>query len=243
MLVFCAFSSVVLGQAFAQEGYGAANNWENTMSEWVLKENREGKGEAVSVPSVRNKYENHRGNPFYNDGVFHGSLVSARGDQVDNLLLLYDLFKNELYFLKDDREQLLIKPYLKEVHAIVKGETKVMRRVNPFELDRFYEVVFEDDQLVLFKDVEVNLIEGVNKGMIAVEPRFMKKTSHNLVVKKNSTEIVEVNLKKKDLLKMLPSDRAKACRNYLRENKKFRLKSEESYAEMLGATADLSNDQ
>ncbi|MFT4569133.1 MAG: hypothetical protein ACI9FN_004103 [Saprospiraceae bacterium] len=222
LTLFCAFLGLLMNQAISQESYAAANNWENTLSEWVLKKNIKSKDGDEKLPSVRDKYEKHSGSPFYNDGVVQGSLISSRGDRIDNLFLLYDLFKNELYFLKDEQEQMLIKPYLKEIEVQSKGETKVLRKVNPFKLDGFYVVIFEDEELVLFEDQEVNLIEGVNKGMIAVAPKFMKSSSHKFIVKKRPTEILEVNLKKKDLLKMLPSERAKACRNYLRNNKKFK---------------------
>jgi len=68
------------------------------------------------------------------------------------------------------------------------------------------------------------MIEGVNKGMVEVAPKLTSTLSSMQINNGTNAAPQELNLRKRDLLKFIIRDRAKACREFLKSKKKCKLK-------------------
>lgn len=220
----------------AQSSTGGPRKWDHILSNFELKKQYEEVNGVRQLKPIQESYISYGGSPFLTKTPAQGWLLTEEGDKVEGLSVMMGLYGHELFIIEDGEEHTLKKHLIAEVHLLVNGEEKLYKRVHPRFPDRFYEVLFEDDQYVFFKAEVAKLSEGRNNGMVNTDAKFLRTTKHYITNKKKRRSAHSVNLRKKNMLNYITKSRLKACDTFLKEQKKYKLKSEDSYVQMLQAT-------
>jgi len=193
-------------------------------------------GAGLSV-SQANKlaYEQIDGSPYLNDEPSKGTLVLTDGRVVEDVMLQIDLYTNKVIaHVNEDEEIVLNSHYFSEVIISHEGQDLVFQRINPDEPNKFYEVLYDDNGMVFFKERYVTKSEALNNGIAQRDEKFNQR--NNYFIGHQEGQIAKVNLRKKDMFSGFIDDEVYSMIAYAKK-KGIKLKNEQDYVRVFQALA------
>ena len=194
---------------------------------------------AVSTLSTNNyrskalTYENVKGSPYLDKQSLIGSLSLLDGSKTEEAPLQYNIYTNEFLFIQEDgTEQLLEMKKCVALYMKTKKENFVFKRADPTQPHKFFDIIYEADDLKIYNDMEVKFFEGKDQGITKIEPRFSK--YDNLFFKKKGENPQKIKVKKKDILKLFEKDEAKQLEQTAKKNK-IKLKKVNDFKKLFDA--------
>lgn len=194
---------------------------------------------AVSTLSTNNyrskalTYDNVKGSPYLNKEPLRGSLTLLDGGNTEEAKLQYNIYTNEFLFIEEDgTEQLLEMKRCVELNMKTKEENFIFKRADPTQPHKFFDIIYEGEDLKIYNDIEVKFFEGKDQGITKIEPRFSK--YDNLYFKKKGENPQKIKVKKKDILKLFEKDKAKQLEQTAKKNK-IKLKKVNDFKKLFSA--------
>ena len=195
--------------------------------------NQVGSGNSVLKES---NYVNVQGSPYFTDSWNNGLIVDNAGKVTENLLVRYDMYRDEIQFLKDGKT-LAVEPALASGFTfwIVnykdgKAEKYVYRNgffLNGYSKLSYFQVVY-DGKIKFLRKTKVNYLEELvsNYGTNEQVKKFVRVTNEFLVV---GNKLVEVAKNRKNILPELNSDELRI----FVKSEKLNIKNEEDLMKIL----------
>jgi hypothetical protein len=172
-------------------------------------------------------YKKIQGSAFLYKEPVEGTLVLNDESLIEDVRLLVDLYANEVVVMKESGEMAVLDGrFYKEVRVPYEGKEIVLKKSDSNKPNKFYQVLYEDGDMIFFKDNYVTLQEGSNNGYSTTEPKFTKRTKY--FIKYGDNQIAKVKLKKKDIFPLLPDSELYAMQEYARK-KGLKLNSEHNF--------------
>ena len=182
---------------------------------------------SSSVAKNKSMYADYDGSPFLNQKAIPGTLVLENGTEMKDVPLQVDLYSNSIIATNEDGEELIIdSKFYKEVVIPFEGKNLVFRKVNPKEPTKYYEVLYDDDNLVFFKKQDSNISKGSSSGYSHSNGRF--RTSTQYFIKHDNGEVAHVKLKKKDIFAGFMDAELYAMKDYAKR-KGIKLRDESDF--------------
>ncbi len=169
-------------------------------------------------------YQEIQGSPFLNSEPLNGTVVFNDDSVINDVPINIDMYANEIIATKPNGEKIALDGrFYKEIILSHEGEELVFKKANEDEPSKFYQVLYDDGDMVFFKDNYVTLREGSNNGFSKTPSKFTPRT--NYFIKHGDDQIVKVKLKKKDIFPLIPDSELYAMQEYARK-KGLKLNSE-----------------
>ena len=175
-------------------------------------------------PSKLN-YNEIDGSPYLLKDYVLGKAMRTDGVYIDSLSMKYDLATFHFIALDDNNEIAINGIYYKQFVLEIDGEEVLFKRVDPKTPERFYEIIYEGEELTIYKVTVVKMEKGKYSGISKSNDRFFKKTKYMVRVGRNTEK---VKLKKKNLWKYFDVDQQRILEEYIKENN-IKLKKDKDF--------------
>lgn len=172
----------------------------NIYSQNTLELTRNKEEGYFSKLSPEQTYTEVEGTPFFNEIWEKGIISFNDGMKYSVESFRYDIYANNLQFLKDDVVYKI--PNLSDVKSFSIGEFNFVTFVNEDKAD-FYEILFKNDVLLLLRKFDCEIIKG--KESVGAFPATKDKFKINTTIyfKKDDASINKINLNKKNVLELM----------------------------------------
>ncbi len=162
--------------------------------------------------AISETYDEVDGSPYCFEDFNLATLVNVDGSQILNVPIKIDQYVEEIIAQDDKKEELVLDTrFYKEIFFEKEKENYSFKKVNPKHPDKFYQVIYESDNIVLFKNQEINLRKGENNGIAQTNSIFKKQIKYYIV---KDHKLTKVNVRKKSLFSHFPIKEATAIRNF-----------------------------
>lgn len=179
------------------------------------------------------EYNQIKGSPFLTDESSAATLVMNDGTEIKDVPVKYDLYAKEIIATNKDGDEIVLDPkYYLEVIIDVDGQQLSFKKVNPRDSEKFYEVLYESEGVVFFKDQSARLRKGENLGITRSPSSFNQYSRYYVAGEDNS--LAKVNLKKRDVFDHFPELEAVAFREHIKSSK-IKLSKEKDYKQLFAA--------
>lgn len=179
------------------------------------------------------EYDDIKGSPYVEKKYLKGHVVLIDNKKTQEVSLQYDIYTNEFFFINAEKKESVID--LKLVREIVmKGEDEdyLFKRVNPRRPHQFYEILYEDESMDIYNEMEINFFEGKEQGITRIDPRFSR--DDNYFVLTNGNDPKSVKLKKKNIYKLFSKEDQKLMDKIAKDNK-IKLKKSKDFKKLFAA--------
>lgn len=184
-----------------------------------------------TVKSVdENAHHDVEGSPFLDEKFIVGTLVTIDDDIILEVPLKINFYTHDIIAKNVSGDPMLLnESQYKAIILPMDGKKVVFKRVNEESPKVFYEVLFENSELVFYKEHFVAVKEGANYGLATADKRFSNQTRY--FIKRADRQPEKIRLKKKNVFTIFPGSRAKELYDYA-EAQGLELKSEEDYVQL-----------
>jgi len=182
---------------------------------------------STTYQSVRESYNSIKGNPFLNNTPINGTVVTKRGDIIEDVPLQIDLYSLNVIATREDGEQIALDGnFYDKIIMPFEGEDLVFKTSNPDKPNQFYEVLYDDSDITFFKERKVRILKSSSYNAEA-SAKFSTKRN-NYFIQIGDQDVVNVKLKKKDIFSMFPDSELIAMKDFAKR-KGIKLKDESDY--------------
>jgi len=182
----------------------------------------------MSFKDIKQSYAQIDGTPFLNKEPIKGTIITNRGDKLQNIPLQIDMYTHDVVVTNEEGEEIILDgKYYKKIIMPFEGEDLVFMKPDPKKSDQFFQVLHDDGNIVFFKEDRVVFTEGTNRGVVVTNSKFSRKKT-NYFIKTGDDAVVRVKLKKKDIFSVLPDAELMAMKDYA-QRKGIRLKDETDF--------------
>jgi len=179
------------------------------------------------------EYSDIKGSPYVEKDVLTGRLQMIDEKLTEQVPLQYDIYSDEFFYVNEKKEELLLELKLvREIRMQGKEETYLFKRINPHEPLKFYEVLYEDDALDIYNDMDINFYEGKEQGITNTPPRFSRDDQYYVLLKGKDPK--KLKLKKKEVFKLFSKDDQKKMTDLSKELK-IKLKKSKDFKKLFAA--------
>jgi hypothetical protein len=178
---------------------------------------------------TKESYKQINGSPFLTEEAIAGTVIGINGNKKENVMMRVDLYSQNIIAQDEEGKEIALDGrFYKEIILPYKGKNLVFKKVNSDTPNKFYEVLYENGDMVFFKENSIKLKESDSASPYSnTETRFSKaKTEY--YIKTGEEEIVKVKLKKKDILSVFPDAELEAMKYYA-QSKGIKFKNESDY--------------
>ena len=172
--------------------------------------------------------------PFFRETFLKGKLLTDKGNSVSQLNLRFDMYANELQYIKDKRVYLVSEPVKEFVlyeDSNPANLSYTFRRynidVNGKEIPAFCEVLY-DGAVKLLKYVKKSEVEKTNMTSATVTKTF---TDYQIDYLQKNGKLIKLDKNGKNLLPLL-ADKEQQVNEYIKSNK-IKLNNEEQLVALL----------
>lgn len=170
-----------------------------------------------NAASNRLAYENINGSPYLSDESIEGTLVFNDNTIMNDVPLQVDLYTGQFIATNIDGDEVILdERFFKEIVVPFEGKNIVYKKTNPNNPDQFYEVLYQDGDLVFFKENYATLKEGINNGMVTRDSKFTARAKY--FINQDEGGVVKVRLKKKEMFSGFIDSEIYAMKEYARRN-------------------------
>lgn len=178
---------------------------------------------------VKATYSSIKGSPFLNKKPTQGTIVTNTGNTIKNIPMQVDMYSHNIIATNEDgKDMVLDGRFYEEVIIPHDGKNLVFKKANPATPDKFYEVLYEDGDMVFFKEDNIKIREGKSYGGISGAESKFSRTGSDYFIKTEGQGVVKVKLKKKDILSVFPDAELEAMKYYA-QSKGIKFKNESDY--------------
>ena len=176
-----------------------------------------------SYAAAKIQYKQIEGSPFLNDEPIEGTLVLNNDTEVQ-VPLQIDIYSQEVIATNLNGEEIALDGrFYKEVRMPYEGQELVFKKVDDDKPTKFFQVLYEDGDMVFFKQKYATLRQASNSGIARTEAKFSQRTKY--FIKYGDNQVAKVKLKKKEIFSHIPESELYAMQDYARK-KGIKLKSE-----------------
>lgn len=194
---------------------------------------------ALTVSSALSRrkmtYDEVKGSPYLMEKPVHGIIVKNNGDEIVKVPLKVDLYSQTIVATNLDGKDISLNP--KEYKSIIlpyNNQILTLEKVNIDEPDIFYAVLYQDPEILFFREDYATFKDATSNGISDTEASFT--TRKNYYIKhRRDKHPTKVKLKDKYILKSLPKRKADSILRYIKKNK-LKLQSEEDFIKAFIAT-------
>jgi hypothetical protein len=162
-----------------------------------------------------NDYQDFDGSPYLNEKFAIGTLILHNDMEVTDIPIKIDLHKNSVVAKNEKGEEVILESrYYKQINVNIDGKDLVFKKINPANPDKYYEVLYEDTDMVFFKKQSAKIFKG--SFYTNTSSRF--KTNTEYFIKHDDGEIAKVRLKKKEIFAGFMDAELYAMQEYARRN-------------------------
>lgn len=170
------------------------------------------------------------GSPYFIDDFHLGNALLANGILDDSLQLKYNLAsKSFIAKLEDDSEIVINDRSVAEFRIFKDDDEFLFKRVDPKYPREFYEIIYQGNDLTLYKKENVKIIEGEELGIANTNHRISREARYYI---RKGMEIQRIKLKKKFLWRFFDSEQQQLLNDYLEEHQ-IKLKKDYDYKRVL----------
>ena len=201
------------------------------------------KSRVVTYEDARNSYNDIGGSPYLHEK--HQPLVElymTTGEVVEDVKIQYDCFHNEIIANKGDQVDVILETAFFESIVSPTNDMKYpLKRPNRDNPNKFYEILYEDDEVTFFKNTKVSMINHtVNvPGQQGSKEMFHRAETYYVV--RGNRSPVQVKLKKDNFFILLPKEKRAELKIAMEELGLKKLKREEDYVSALNHFKNKSN--
>ncbi len=176
-----------------------------------------------SYASTRLQYNQIEGSPFLNDEPIEGTLVLNNNTEV-LVPLQIDIYSEKVIATNSEGQEIALDGrFYKEVRLPYEGQELVFKKVDSKNPSKFFQVLYEDGDMIFFKQKYASLRQASNNGIAKTEAQFSQRTKY--YIKYGDNQVARVKLKKKEIFPHIPETELYAMQDYARK-KGIKLKNE-----------------
>lgn len=191
---------------------------------------------TLSVDKFRTtqlNYDDVLGSPYAEEEPMEGFLTVVNGDRTKLVPLQFDVYSGEFFYVDEAGKELVIDTKaVREINMSGKEEDYLFKRVIPSKANTFYDILYEDDDIVIYNEMEIILREGSDNGIVKTLPSFNPKD--NIFHYTKGGESNRIKLKKKDVFKLFDADTQTMMQSYAKKHK-LKLKSRKDYKQLFAS--------
>jgi len=186
-----------------------------------------------SYEDTKFSYTKIKGSPFINDEAVKCDIVLHNGDSIKDIDLQFDLYIHKFIAKDGDGEEVLLDGYyFNTVMVPYEDEVLKFEKLNPEYPDKFYIKLFENKDVLFFKEMYVSFREGSNQGLAEIDAQFTARKKY--YIKNGDLPIRPVKLKEKDVFKDFSKRDVSSMTKFARSNK-IKLKKEADFLKAFDA--------
>jgi len=179
------------------------------------------------------KYKDVKGIPYLEKEKLIGYVVMMDDQKTEEVPLQYDIYSNEFFYIDKSGNELIIDLKLvKEIVMRGKEESYLFKRINPQKPHKFYEVLYESDDLDIYNEMGINFFEGKEQGIAKIDPRFSRDDSYYTY--KKGTDPKKLKLKKKNVYKLFSKEEQQQIDTIIKDQK-IKLKKSKDFKRLFTA--------
>ena len=192
-------------------------------------------GKSKLGMSKQVSYDDIDGSPYFHDDYVFSSATKTDGSILDSIKLKYDLYSFSFLAKQDDGKEITVNDRLfREFKLNIEGEEILFKRIDPKNPFRFYEVIYTDEGLTIYKSEEIQIEKGKDQVTSKSNDRFFSRKRYLI---KKGKQIQIVKLKKKVLWKYFDQTQREILDNYL-EIHKMKLRKVKDYRKLFKILED-----
>ena len=179
----------------------------------------------------KNPYEEIDGSAYFYEDPTIARLLLVN-DEIAEVNLLIDRYADELVSVAEDETQRLLDPlFFKSIELEWKGETRMLKKLNPDFPQRFYEVIIDGPSIILLRDIEVKHMETslITEGRRENVSKFRRNDNFILV---QDAKVEKISFKKKKFFKLFSDAQSNQLEKLAKDNG-IKLKSDEDFIRLL----------
>lgn len=185
--------------------------------------------------AVAETYNEIDGSPYFMDDYVEATLVQNDGSLIQDIKIKVDQYVDEIVALNKEQEEVILDSrFYMELFFDKEGKHYSFKKVNPKEPNQFQEILYESDNVILFKKQEAKLRKGENIGISKTKSIFKKQIKYYLVKR---DERIRVHLKKKNLFSQFPIEDASSIKKFI-DNNNIILSKSKDYLELFSLIMD-----
>jgi hypothetical protein len=189
------------------------------------------KNNILSYEEARRKYSEIGGSPYLHKNLIPlVNLHMSNGQVIQNARIQYDCFQNEILVTKGDYQELIIETaFFDLIESPTNDMPYPLRRANRDKPTKFYEILYQDSLMTLYKDTQVQIMRHSRNipGQVQSTEKFYRAVSYYIARGRRTP--VEINLKKDDIFRMIPKIKRGELKLAMQELGLKKLKKEEDY--------------
>lgn len=145
-------------------------------------------------------YNDILGIPYLEKEMLTGYIVAIDKQKTHDISLQYDIYRQEFFYVDDQGHELVLNQnFIREIVMTGKHMSYHFKRINPRHPLRFYDILYESDQFIIYGDLDIQFTEGKDHGISKLEPKFSRSDTYYVLQKGKPTK--RIKLKKKELFK------------------------------------------
>lgn len=215
--------------------YGSSNSFVGSQAQLYSSLQLPGNTKVNSYFASTQEYSSIKGSPYWHkDNDVKATLVLNNESMISDIGIKYDVYANQIIAIEEDETQSVLDSRFFKTMIIEEDESfYTFKKVNPENPDKFYQVLFESDEITFFKEVQTRYSASTTHlpGQSVDNRKFLSSDKY-FVVQEN--EVEKVNLKKKDIFSHFPEVEKLSMQEYIKTNK-IKLKKEKDFVEVLAA--------
>jgi len=176
---------------------------------------------------IESSYAEMEGSPLLYDRFVDATLVLNNDTELPLVKVNYDGHLGDIIAMDENGDKIILDSrYYKRVIVDDREHFATFEKPNSKKGEKFYQVLYDKNGLVFYKDPEVTLRDGTNNGIVRTAPRFSK--GYRYYVINGGSDPIAVNLKKKDLFDHFPDIELVAMQEIIKKNK-YKMNKESDY--------------
>jgi hypothetical protein len=186
----------------------------------------------LSYEKAALEYKKYEGNPYWYEGVRMAKIIQNNDVLIVNVSLQMDQNIGEIIAQAPGENSLILETRVYKAILVDNGDTKdYFKKAHPDNPTKFYQVLFENDEVCFFKDIEVKLFKTNSSDMVmgATQPEFLRKNTYYLSVNRM---VKKIQLKKKKFYQNFSKREEKLMASFAKKQK-IKLKNENDFVTLL----------
>ena len=189
------------------------------------------KNQFVSYNEARQRYGDIGGSPYlHKNQKPRVNLHMNNGQVIKDVTIQFDCYQNEIVVTKSNQEEVVIEMAFFDLIESPNGEMLYpLMHANREKPSKFYEILYTDSLMTLYKDTRVKLMNHSRNipGQVTSIEKFHR-ASHYYIARGRRSP-VPFNLKKDDIFKLIPKIKRGELKLAMEELDMKKLRKEEDY--------------
>ena len=177
--------------------------------------------------TIESSYEKVKGSPYMFKRFVNATITLNNDSQIEDAKVNYDGYVGSI-IAQDNEDDLIMLDarYIKRVVVDDSENYAIFEKANPDHPDKFFQVLYNKNGLVFYKDPGIKMYEKKTNGIFETPARFAKQYRYYILNEDNET--IAVNLKKKEVFQHFPQIELIAMEEIIKK-KNYKMKKESDF--------------